>query len=721
MYADNTFVTEKPISGTTDEWAFTFENVYKTVKGDPTTDIDYTFKELDGDHQAIEGYTLATTGDIAAGIILTNTHTPETIDISGTMTWDDVDDQDGIRPDSIKINLYAGEEQIDSKEVTAPAEGGNIWTYEWKDLPKYDSGKKIEYSITEEKVTGYTQSIDGFDITNKHTVPAFTVDKKVSVNGGAYQGEEAAAKAGDSLTYQVTLKNTGNAGLTFKAEDLRDVLTIDGAPAASKFKAEAFELAPGKEKTFTYEGNAVAPSDNEIANTFFATGTVLVSGAEEEPDGTGGTVPETGAADEPAKVSAPEDPVTKEVSLTEKDAVKVTVEENKATKVESKLTEVNGNAYTGGNVNNGDTLTYVITVTNTGNADLDDVALTNILTQVTGDGEQDATSLLKLVSVNNGSGNIDPADSYELKEGETLTFTYTAAVPEKATKLTLVSAATNASDECRTEVNVVQKTEPEPNPNPEPEPNPNPNPDKEETPDKNPDKEPETPDKDDTVKINPHLTVTKTVTGKPKNEDGYVLNEEIKYKIVVKNDGNVTIKDVVLTDELTGGKWNIGTLAAGKSATKETSYKVTQKDVENGSVVNVAAASGKSTDAKNTKVTVKEGRVEVSTYAPKKNDASNTSNTTNTTSNTTAANGSSNTNYTNGTRYVTSGGTVHTTTVTRKSGDDLKGDDLKGAPVKPSKTGDENDVMMWMLILLAAMTAAGGAWGVTRKRKKEHK
>jgi uncharacterized repeat protein (TIGR01451 family) len=40
-------------------------------------------------------------------------------------------------------------------------------------------------------------------------------------------------------------------------------------------------------------------------------------------------------------------------------------------------------------------------------------------------------------------------------------------------------------------------------------------------------------------------------TSTPANGAGYILGEEITYKITVTNDGNLTITDITLTDELT--------------------------------------------------------------------------------------------------------------------------------------------------------------------------
>ena len=51
---------------------------------------------------------------------------------------------------------------------------GNAWTYTFTDLPRYDAGEEIVYTVTENGVPGYTAAINGYSITNTHT-PA-TVD-----------------------------------------------------------------------------------------------------------------------------------------------------------------------------------------------------------------------------------------------------------------------------------------------------------------------------------------------------------------------------------------------------------------------------------------------------------------------------------------------------------------------------------------------------------------
>jgi pilin isopeptide linkage protein/uncharacterized repeat protein (TIGR01451 family) len=86
------------------------------------------------------------------------------------------------------------------------------------------------------------------------------------------------------------------------------------------------------------------------------------------------------------------------------------------------------------------------------------------------------------------------------------------------------------------------------------------------------------------------LEVTKTVTSKPANGSYYKAGETVSYKIVVTNTGEVALTDVKVADDLTDEKWTIDELKAGASETFTTTYKVTDKDVKAGSVLNVATA-----------------------------------------------------------------------------------------------------------------------------------
>ncbi|MCR4904584.1 MAG: S-layer homology domain-containing protein [Clostridiales bacterium] len=113
----------------------------------------------------------------------------------------------------------------------------------------------------------------------------------------------------------------------------------------------------------------------------------------------------------------------------------------------------------------------------------------------------------------------------------------------------------------------------------------------------------------------PSLKVVKKVTSTPANGETYVEGEEVTYTITVTNDGNLTITDITVKDDLTGLEKAIEKLEPGKSETFNTTYTVTKEDVEAGSVKNVATADGKNksdtpTDPGKDEVEVKTGEKE---------------------------------------------------------------------------------------------------------------
>ena len=91
---------------------------------------------------------------------------PEKINISGTKTWKDDEDQAGIRPDSIEVKLWAGK----TLEATQTVDESDGWTYRFDGLDKYDQqGREITYTVTETPVEGYTTTYEGYDIINSYT------------------------------------------------------------------------------------------------------------------------------------------------------------------------------------------------------------------------------------------------------------------------------------------------------------------------------------------------------------------------------------------------------------------------------------------------------------------------------------------------------------------------------------------------------------------------
>lgn len=145
-------------------WATNLNNLPKYKNG---MEIQYTVKE-----NAIPGYEteIKQTGDSYA---ITNSHTPAVVTISAVKVWDDANNQDGIRPSLIQVTLTGSDGSVRNAAITK----NDGWTYQFKNLPKYNNGTKIDYTLQEANSNPYTYEIVkgsdeySFTITNNY-VPA---------------------------------------------------------------------------------------------------------------------------------------------------------------------------------------------------------------------------------------------------------------------------------------------------------------------------------------------------------------------------------------------------------------------------------------------------------------------------------------------------------------------------------------------------------------------
>ncbi len=134
--------------------------------------------------ESITGMTLTVTAGGTAIATLFNQYAPmptpepedELIDFPVNKIWNDSNDADGNRPESITVRLYADGAEVASHVLTA-AEG---WSYVFEGLPRYqeDGVTEIVYTITEDAVPMYNTTIAGNTIVNDY-VPEVT---SVAVN-----------------------------------------------------------------------------------------------------------------------------------------------------------------------------------------------------------------------------------------------------------------------------------------------------------------------------------------------------------------------------------------------------------------------------------------------------------------------------------------------------------------------------------------------------------
>jgi LPXTG-motif cell wall-anchored protein len=143
----------------------------KNVKSDNHGNWTYRFDKLPKYDAKGKAYTYTIQEENVPGYIsevngydLVNT---ETTTVSGRKTWNDNDNQFNTRPENITVKLMRNGEKYAEKNVKSDNHGN--WTYRFDKLPKYDAkGKAYTYTIQEEKVSGYTTKVNGYDLVNTY-------------------------------------------------------------------------------------------------------------------------------------------------------------------------------------------------------------------------------------------------------------------------------------------------------------------------------------------------------------------------------------------------------------------------------------------------------------------------------------------------------------------------------------------------------------------------
>lgn len=160
----------------------------------------------------IDGYTAQCTdpASMADGsgmaMTCTNTHTPETTSLGVNKVWNDADNQDGSRPDSITVHLVKNGVRTEQSATLSVA---NNWSNAnaFTNLPVYENGMKITYGVQEDVLSGYTVTTDGVDknrnitLTNTH----HPNNKKVWFSKQSLGGQEL---AGATMRLTGTLDDT---------------------------------------------------------------------------------------------------------------------------------------------------------------------------------------------------------------------------------------------------------------------------------------------------------------------------------------------------------------------------------------------------------------------------------------------------------------------------------------------------------------------------------
>ena len=183
-------VEDKTLTGTGNDWTYTFENVPKYNQFG--NEVNYSLEELETNTGDLKFYNKDVAGTYKSGFTVTNTFNvpDEKVNVAVTKNWDDNSNVNGKRPTSIKYVLNGGiapVEQVVSGNTTTDEN----WSYTFANLPKYNElGNVINYSVEEQEVNAndfkfYTNKIigdkdSGFRITNKFVVPEDKIQIQVT-------------------------------------------------------------------------------------------------------------------------------------------------------------------------------------------------------------------------------------------------------------------------------------------------------------------------------------------------------------------------------------------------------------------------------------------------------------------------------------------------------------------------------------------------------------
>lgn len=104
---------------------------------------------------------------------------PSTITITGSITWNDSDNIHSSRPSQVTVNLLSNGVVSESKTVTS----NDSWAYTFADKPYKDSsGNVIQYTITQNAISEYTTTVNGYNITNTYSPSKITITGNITWN-----------------------------------------------------------------------------------------------------------------------------------------------------------------------------------------------------------------------------------------------------------------------------------------------------------------------------------------------------------------------------------------------------------------------------------------------------------------------------------------------------------------------------------------------------------
>lgn len=245
-------------------WSYTYEGLPESREGNK---ISYTIEEIN----VKEGYAVSVNGSMETGYNITNSYNVAVLDITVNKIWDDANNQDGKRPESVTIMLKANGEYLGDNYNIVLNEDNN-WTYTYQNLPKNKNGTPIEYSVDEEEVSQYETVITG-SIEEGFTIQNIYNPKIIDINVKKYWNDNNNQNGSRPNSVKIYLLSNGE-----KSEENTIILNADNNFEYTFSKMPKYEN--GQPISYTIEEEEIANYKTKIegdAETgFIITNTLII-------------------------------------------------------------------------------------------------------------------------------------------------------------------------------------------------------------------------------------------------------------------------------------------------------------------------------------------------------------------------------------------------------------------------------------------------------------